>query len=151
MVCEMVITTCLMTIIMLVLWDANGIYALVFFTVFIVVEGSYFSVVLMKIPQGGWLPFILSMIFTLIMTVWNYGRQKKFDYEMKNRISKKALGLLLSSIGDHRVPGVCFFYTELYHGVPPIIHHYVRNVRTLHQVRNISCKQTTLELGIGIE
>ncbi|KAG0584563.1 hypothetical protein M758_3G219400 [Ceratodon purpureus] len=133
-VCVMVITTCLMTIIMLVIWDAKGPFAFTFFTVFIIVEGSYFSVVLWKIPDGGWLPFILSIIFTLIMAIWNYGRQKKFEYERKNKLSKKELGQLLSSIGDHRVPGVCFFYTDLFHGVPPIVQHYVRNVRTLHQV-----------------
>jgi KUP system potassium uptake protein len=68
------------------------------------------------------------------MISWNYGRQKKFDYETKNKISKKALGQLLSNIGDMRVPGVCFFYTDLFHGVPPIINHYIRNVRTLHKV-----------------
>jgi KUP system potassium uptake protein len=134
----MVITTCLMTIIMLVLWDANGFYALIFFIVFIIVEGSYLSVVLWKIPDGGWLPFMLSVVFTSIMAIWNYGRQKKFDYERKNKLSKKALGQLMTSIGDHRVPGVCLFYTNLFHGVPPIVHHYVRNVRTLHQVSHLS-------------
>ena len=102
---------------------------------FITVEGCYLSVVLTKIPQGGWLPFMLSILFTLIMISWNYGRQKKFDYETKNKLSKKALGQVLSGIGDMRVPGVCFFYTDLFHGVPPIVNHYVRNVRTLHQVR----------------
>jgi KUP system potassium uptake protein len=69
-----------MTIIMLVLWDANGFYALIFFIVFIIVEGSYLSVVLWKIPDGGWLPFMLSVVFTSIMAIWNYGRQKKFDF-----------------------------------------------------------------------
>lgn len=130
----MIITTCLMTIIMLVIWDTNWLFVLIFFISYGVIEGSYFSVVMMKIPQGGWLPFLLSIFFTLIMGTWNYGRQKKFDYETKHKLSKKAFGQLLSSIGDHRVPGVCFFYTSLLHGVPPIVHHYVRNVRTLHQV-----------------
>lgn len=130
----MVITTCLMTIIMLVIWDTHWLLVLIFFTVFIVLEGCYLSVVMTKIPQGGWAPFIISLVFTLIMMSWNYGRQKKFDYEMKNKLTKKALGQLISGIGDFRVPGVCFFYTDLFHGVPPIVNHYVRNVRTLHQV-----------------
>ncbi|XP_024357815.1 probable potassium transporter 17 isoform X3 [Physcomitrium patens] len=133
-VCVMIITTCLMAIVMLVIWNTNWLFVSVFFTVFIFVEGCYFSVVITKIPQGGWLPFIISILFTLIMTSWNYGRRKKFEYEMKNKLSKKTLGELLSRIGDHRVPGVCFFYTDIFHGIPPIVKHYVQNVRTLHQV-----------------
>lgn len=130
-VCVMIITTCLMAIVMLVIWETRWLYVLLFFTVFATVEFSYFSVVLMKIPQGGWLPFLLSIFFTLIMTTWNYGRQKKFHYETKHKLSKKAFGQLLGSLGDHRVPGVCFFYTSLFHGVPPIVDHYVRNVGAL--------------------
>ena len=135
----MIITTCLMTIIMLVIWETYWLTVLIFFTGFVLVEGCYLSVVLTKIPQGGWLPLMVSIIFTLIMISWNYGRQKKFDYETKNKLNKKALGQVLSGIGDMRVPGVCFFYTDLFHGVPPIVNHYVRNVRTLHQVC-IYCK-----------
>jgi KUP system potassium uptake protein len=42
-----------MTIIMLVIWDAYWFFVLIFFTVFITVEGCYLSIVLIKIPQGG--------------------------------------------------------------------------------------------------
>lgn len=131
----MVITTALMTIIMLVIWDTSWILVALFFTLFMFMEGCYLSVVMTKIPQGGWVPFMISVVFTMIMMSWNYGRQKKFDYEIKNKITKKALGKMITNLGPLRVPGVCFFYTDLFHGVPPIVNHYVRNVRTLHQVR----------------
>jgi KUP system potassium uptake protein len=88
----MIITTCMMTIIILVIWETYWLFVLSFFIVFIVVEGCYLCVVLTKIHQGGWLPLTLSMFFTFIMISWNYRRQKKFDYEMKNKLSKKALG-----------------------------------------------------------
>ena len=130
----MVITTCLITIVMIVIWGTWWPYVLVFFIILISVEGCYLSSVLLKIPQGGWLPFLISILFTLVMVTWNYGRQKKFNYETKNKLSKISLGHLLQSIGDHRVPGICFFYTDLWHGIPPIVEHYVRNVRCLHQV-----------------
>ncbi|KAG0567231.1 hypothetical protein KC19_7G120000 [Ceratodon purpureus] len=149
-VCVMIITTCLTTIIMLVIWETHWLLVALFFTVLILVEGCYLSAVLAKIPQGGWLPLTLSVLFTLVMISWNYGRQKKFDYEIKNKLSKKALGKVLAGIGDMRVPGVCFFYTDLFHGVPPIVNHYVRNVRTLHQSRQCCLLSDFLleELGI---
>ena len=53
---------------------------------------------------------------------------------MNNKVTLESLGALLSNSATQRVPGVCFFYSDLVHGVTPIVPHYVRNVRTLHQI-----------------
>ncbi|BBM98154.1 KUP system potassium uptake protein [Marchantia polymorpha subsp. ruderalis] len=133
-VAVMLITTCLISLVMLVIWQTPVFLVLPFFLLFIVVEGTYMSAVVTKVPQGGWLPFAVSLIVTLIMFSWNMGCQTKVHYEMRNKITKEKLGELLAHGGSARVPGICFFYTNLLHGVPPIIGHYVRNVRSLHRV-----------------
>ncbi|KAG6552902.1 hypothetical protein Mapa_005557 [Marchantia paleacea] len=133
-VAVMLITTCLISLVMLVIWQTPVVLVIPFFLLFIVVEGTYMSAVVTKVPQGGWLPFAVSLIVTLIMFSWNMGCQTKVHYEMRNKITKEKLGELLAHGGSARVPGICFFYTNLLHGVPPIIGHYVRNVRSLHRV-----------------
>ncbi len=130
----MFISTLLVTVVMLMVWKLPWPLVLLFLSFFGSIEGVYFTAVLNKVPQGGWVPFAFAAFFLFITLTWSYGRQKKHAYEKNHKISLDSLGELLSSAGMQRVPGICFFYTDLVHGVPPIISHYVKNVRTLHQV-----------------
>lgn len=130
----MLITTVLLTLVMIIVWKAPLPVVLVFFTCFSIMEGIYLSSVLTKVPQGGWLPFAVSIVFAVIMFSWNYGRQKEIEYEVKNNIDLDSLDTLLSDQGIQRVPGLCFFYSHILHGVPPIVGHYVKNVGSLHKV-----------------
>lgn len=119
---------------MILVWKLHLAVALSFLLLYGLIEGIYFSAVLNKLPEGGWVPFAMAGIFVAISLCWNYGRRRKYEYEMSHKISLDHLGALLSSGGTQRVPGICFFYSDLALGVPPIITHYVKNVRTLHQV-----------------
>ncbi|KAL3690594.1 hypothetical protein R1sor_016903 [Riccia sorocarpa] len=130
----MLFTTFLICLVMLVIWQTSVFLVIPYFLVYLVIEGTYMSAVLTKVPQGGWFPFVISAIVTLVMFSWNMGCQTKFKYEMKNTITKDNLGDLLAHVGSVRVPGICFFYTELCDGIPPIVGHYVKNVRSLHRV-----------------
>jgi KUP system potassium uptake protein len=130
----MFITTCFVTLVMILVWKLPFAVALLFLLVFGSIEGIYFTAVLNKVPQGGWVPFAMAMIFLAISLCWNYGRRRKSRYEMSHKISLDSVGPLLSEGATQRVPGICFFYSDLALGVPPIIKHYVKNVRTLHQV-----------------
>lgn len=130
----MFITTNLVTLVMLLVWKLPWPVALLFLTVFGSIEGVYFSAVLFKVPQGGWVPFAMAALFLAISLCWNYGRRKKYGYEMSHKTSIDSFGSLLFSGETKRVPGICFFYSDLAFGVPPIVTHYLKNVRTLHQV-----------------
>ncbi|GMP92730.1 hypothetical protein CsSME_00042830 [Camellia sinensis var. sinensis] len=44
------------------------------------------------------------------------------------------LRMLLSDPKVHRVPGVCFFYTNIEDGLTPILEHYIKNMKSLHKV-----------------
>lgn len=134
MVGVMFITTCFITLVIILVWKRSVLLALLFLFVFGSIEGVYFTAVLNKVPQGGWVPFAMAIIFVAISLCWNYGRRRKFNYEMEHKVDLENLAPLLSKGGTQRVPGICFFYSDLALGVPPIITHYVRNVRTLHQV-----------------
>ncbi|KAL5713674.1 Potassium transporter [Ranunculus cassubicifolius] len=138
----MLITTCLMVVVMLVIWQTNTALIIFFFVVFIFIEGIYMTSLLGKVPQGGWVPFAISSFFLMIMLSWTYGRSKKYDYESLRKITKHDLTHLVSEDAKLRVPGVCFFCTDLVNGIPPIIGHYVRHVGSLHEVMVILTLRT---------
>ncbi|GKV33233.1 hypothetical protein SLEP1_g41763 [Rubroshorea leprosula] len=130
----MLITTILLTLVMIIIWRTSPLLVALYFSVFFTMEGVYVSAVCTKIPEGGWIPFAISLILAFIMFGWYYGRQRKMEYELTHRIDLATLGMLLSEPGVQRVPGLCFFYTNIQDGLTPVLRHYVKNMRSLHKV-----------------
>ncbi|KAJ3679753.1 hypothetical protein LUZ60_017764 [Juncus effusus] len=128
----MLITTFLLTIVMIVVWRTNIVLALLFFLIFVAIEGLYMTSLLNKLLVGGWVPFAISAIFIVITLSWTYGRSKKAHYEEMTKISRNEFEQLVSY--STRVPGVCFFCTDLMNGVPPIVRHYTQLIGSLRQV-----------------
>lgn len=129
----MFITTCLVSLVMLLVWNMHPLLILPFLLVFGLIEGVYLSAVLNKVPQGGWVPFVIAAFFVVIMFSWNYGRQIKYKYLTERKVSSEDLHTLVADAGA-RVPGVCFLCSDQVHGLPPILRHYVRNVGALHEI-----------------
>ncbi|KAK8952325.1 putative potassium transporter 17 [Platanthera zijinensis] len=130
----MFITTFLLTLVMIIVWRAPLVIAMLYFIPFFILEGIYVSATFTKIPEGGWLPFVVSIILAFMMFVWYYGRQRKIEYEIENRITVDHLRGLLSSLEIQRATGLCFFYTNIQEGLTPVLGHYVSNMRSLHKV-----------------
>ncbi|KAJ7517666.1 hypothetical protein O6H91_21G034200 [Diphasiastrum complanatum] len=130
----MIITTFLVTLVMLVIWSTPWPLILLYFTTYITIEGVYMTSVLNKVPQGGWVPFAISAFFLMVMLIWNSGRQKKYQVEAMHKVSSGELAFQISNTGAKRTPGMCFFYSELLHGVPPIISQYIKIVGSIHHI-----------------
>ncbi|KAE8667268.1 putative potassium transporter 4 [Hibiscus syriacus] len=130
----MLITTILLTLVMIIIWRTPLLLVAMYFVVFFTMEGVYVSAVLTKIPEGGWIPFAISIILAFIMFGWYYGRQRKVEYELTHKIDLGRLGVLLSDPSVQRVPGLCFFYSNIQNGLTPILGHYIKNTRSLHKV-----------------
>ncbi|XP_020595364.1 probable potassium transporter 17, partial [Phalaenopsis equestris] len=130
----MLITTILLTIVMLIIWRTPLIIAMLYIVPFFIMEGVYTSAVFTKIPEGGWFPFIISIILSFIMFSWYYGRQRKLEYEMNNKICIDYLNEIMSVPQIDRVPGLCFFYTKVQGGITPLFGRYLKNMRSLHRV-----------------
>lgn len=130
----MLITTILLTLVMIIIWRTPPILVGLYFVSFFIMEGVYVSAVLTKILEGGWVPFAISIILAFIMFGWYYGRQRKVEYELTNKITLECLGSLLSRSEVQRVPGLCFFYSNIQDGLTPILGHYINNMRSLHKV-----------------
>ncbi|XP_010260581.1 PREDICTED: potassium transporter 10-like [Nelumbo nucifera] len=135
----MLVTTLLMILIMLLVWRCHWILVLIFTVLSLVVECTYFSAVLFKIDQGGWVPLVIAAAFLLIMYVWHYGTVKRYEFEMHSRVSMAWILGLGPSLGLVRVPGIGLVYTELASGVPHIFSHFITNLPAIHSVVVFVC------------
>lgn len=130
----MVITTCMVTLIMLVIWKTNIWLVAMFFVVFIAIEGVYLSSVLYKFTQGGYLPLLFALVLMIVMGIWHYVYKERYAFELNNKVSSEYLRDLAKNPDVKRVPGIMLLYSELVQGIPPIFPHFVSNIRSLHSV-----------------
>ncbi|XP_074278844.1 putative potassium transporter 17 [Silene latifolia] len=130
----MLITTILLTLVMIIIWKTSPLLVFPFFFTFFTMESIYVSAVITKLLEGGWIPFVISFILAFIMFGWYYGRQRKMDYEMSHKIDIDGLRALISDSRVHRVPGICFFYTNTLDGFTPVLGHYLNNTKSLQKV-----------------
>ncbi|PKA46670.1 Putative potassium transporter 12 [Apostasia shenzhenica] len=138
-VIDMIVTTLLMILIMLMVWRSNLILVIVFAGLTLSVELTYFSSVILKVDQGGWVPLVVAATVLLIMYVWHYGTIKRYEFEMHSKVSMAWILGLGPSLGLVRVPGLGFVYTELASGVPHIFSHLITNLPAIHSVVVFVC------------
>ncbi|XP_043701207.1 potassium transporter 11-like isoform X2 [Telopea speciosissima] len=135
----MLVTTSLMILIMLLVWHCHWSLVLIFTILSLAVELSYFSAVLFKVDQGGWVPLVIASAFLIIMYVWHYGTVKRYEFEIHSKVSIAWILGLGPSLGLVRVPGIGFVYTELASGVPHIFSHFITNLPAIHSVVVFVC------------
>ncbi|XP_022148165.1 potassium transporter 4 [Momordica charantia] len=132
-------TTFLMALVIVFVWQKSILLAAPFLIFFWSIEGAYLSAAIIKVPQGGWVPLVLSAIFMIVMFVWHYGTRKKYNFDLHNKVSLKWLLGLGPSLGIVRVPGIGLIYSELATGVPSIFSHFVTNLPAFHKVLVFVC------------
>ncbi|KZV16303.1 potassium transporter 26-like [Dorcoceras hygrometricum] len=133
-ICVMLITTSLVTVVMLVIWDTNFLLILAFFVPFLFIEGCFLSAMVNKIPLGGWVPFAIASFFMIIMLSWTSGRSKKTKYDSERKLGFEELHRILYESNLHHPSGICLFCADLVNGIPPIIRHYIHNTNSLREI-----------------
>ncbi|MQL98348.1 hypothetical protein Taro_031056 [Colocasia esculenta] len=135
----MLVTTCLMSLVIVLCWNQSIFLAMGFILFFGTIEALYFSASLIKFLQGAWVPIALSFIFMLVMYIWHYGTLKKYEFDVQNKVSINWLLSLGPSLGIVRVRGIGLIHTELVSGIPAIFSHFVTNLPAFHQVLVFMC------------
>ncbi|MBA0676778.1 hypothetical protein Goari_018236 [Gossypium aridum] len=135
----MLVTTCLMSLVIVLCWQKSVFLAIGFVFFFGTIEALYFTASLTKFLEGAWVPIALAFIFLIIMCVWHYGTQKKYEFDVQNKVSINWLLSLGPSLGIVRVHGIGLVHTELVSGIPAIFSHFVTNLPAFHQVLVFLC------------
>lgn len=135
----MLVTTCLMSLVIVLCWQKSVFFAICFVVFFGTIEALYFSASLIKFLEGAWVPIALAFIFLVVMCVWHYGTLKKYEFDVQNKVSINWLLSLGPSLGIVRVRGIGLIHTELVSGIPAIFSHFVTNLPAFHQVLVFLC------------
>lgn len=135
----MFVTTCLMTLVMIIVWKLQIIVAAAFLVFFGSVEILYLSAALFKVPEGGWIPLLMSWVLMALMFIWNFGTIRKHQFDMENRVSMGRIMTLGHGLGMVRVPGIGLVYTNIVKGIPAIFGHFVTNLPAFHEVLIFVC------------
>lgn len=135
----MLVTTCLMSLVIVLCWHRSIIFAISFVVFFGSIEALYFSASLIKFLEGAWVPIALAFIFVIVMCIWHYGTVRKYEFDDQNKVSINWLLGLGPSLGIVRVRGIGLIHTELVSGIPVIFSHFVANLPAFHKVLVFLC------------
>ncbi|KAL5313330.1 hypothetical protein ACEPPN_019063 [Leptodophora sp. 'Broadleaf-Isolate-01'] len=121
------ITTCLVSLVAIIIWRINILIVLLFFLVFGLLDGVYFSSALTKVPTGAWFTLPLSGILSTIFVLWRYGKESQWASEGEDpafgggTISKvNGVGIFFDKVGD-MVPIVFAQFVRKFSARPEII------------------------------
>lgn len=85
------ITTCMVSIVALVVWHTQFWIVLTFFLIFMALDGVYMSAALNKVPDGAWFALVLSFILSTIFILWRWGKEQQWKAEAKDMVEPAEL------------------------------------------------------------
>ncbi|XP_010267990.1 PREDICTED: potassium transporter 7 [Nelumbo nucifera] len=135
----MMMTTILVTIVMLLIWQINIIIVLIFLVFFLGLELTFFSSVLWSVGDGSWVILVFGVVIFFIMYIWNYGSKLKYETEVKQKLSMDLMRELGCNLGTIRAPGIGLLYNELVKGVPAIFGHFLTTLPAIHSMIIFVC------------
>jgi len=128
----MFIDTCLLTVVLLVLWKWKPWIALPTLAIFFIVDIAYFAANLTKVPAGGWFPLLVGLFAFTLLTTWARGRQLMIK-RMNEAAMPASIFIKSAASSATRVPGTAVFMTTASDGVPHALLHNLKHNKVLHE------------------
>ncbi|KAK9367917.1 potassium transporter-domain-containing protein [Lipomyces kononenkoae] len=131
------ITTCMVTLVALIIWRINVFIVLFVFLAFACLDGVYVSSVLTKVPQGAWFTLLLAFLLSSIFILWRFGKEQQWSAESEDRFQPSHL-VVAGENGDLRltagfgskevstVPGLGIFFDKVGDMVPIVFSQFLR-------------------------
>lgn len=85
------ITTCMVSLVALIIWRLHFLIVVAGFLVFGTLDGLYLSSALTKVPNGAWFTLCLAILLSSIFVLWRYGKENQWRAEGEDRISPRQL------------------------------------------------------------
>nr|CAD1840306.1 unnamed protein product [Ananas comosus var. bracteatus] len=130
----MMMTTVLVTIVMILIWQINIFLVVSFVTIFLGLELIFFSSVLASVGDGSWVLLLFAAFLFSVMYIWNYGSKLKYESEVKQKLPMDLMRKLGCNLGTVRAPGIGVVCNELMKGIPAIFGHFLTTLPAIHSM-----------------
>ncbi|KAH0603870.1 uncharacterized protein H6S33_007529 [Morchella sextelata] len=139
------ITTCMVSIVALVVWQLHFLFVLAGFIFFGAIDGAFLSAALTKVPQGAWFTLLLALLLSCVLFLWRFGKKEQWKTEVDDNIAPSSLvvcderGRLMLQRSDGqkemgRIKGVGIFFDKIGYHAPAVYTHFVRKFEAQHEV-----------------
>jgi len=105
---------------------------------------TFVSSNLLKIPQGAWLPLVLGAALVVMMWTWTRGAQILSEKTRRDSVPLTELSEILKARPPHRAPGTAIFLTSDADLAPVALMHNLKHNKVLHE-KNIVLTVLTAE------
>jgi KUP system potassium uptake protein len=129
----MLMTTAILYRIMRVSWRWPAWAAISLFSLFMIVDVSFFGANLLKVAEGGWIPLVVGGLIFIVMTTWRAGTDAMHRTQERDAVTIAQFTRQLREHKVPRIPGRAIFLTRLRGFIPPLIADHVREFGSLHE------------------
>ena len=109
----------------------------------VMVDLTFISSNLLKIPEGAWLPLVLGAGLVAIMWTWTRGTQILTEKTRRDSVPLTELIGMLQARPPYRAPGTAIFLTSDPDMAPVALMHNLKHNKVLHQHNVIMTVRTT--------
>ncbi|KAJ3693494.1 hypothetical protein LUZ60_008974 [Juncus effusus] len=136
----MMMTTILVTLIMLLIWETNLTLVLTFLLLFLSLESLLFFSLLSNTANPAFLSLLLfSLLLLSTMLTWNYGSKLKYESETKQQLSLNLVRNLGCNLGTIRAPGVGILCSEVVKGIPAVFGQFINTLPAIQSIVVFVC------------
>jgi KUP system potassium uptake protein len=129
----MFVDTLLFFVIVHWMWKRPMWQAILASTGFGILDVTFISSNLLKIPQGAWLPLVLGAALVTIMITWNRGAQILTEKTRRDSVPLVDLSEILKARAPYRAPGTAVFLTSDPDMAPVALMHNLKHNKVLHE------------------
>lgn len=130
---DMVVTTVLFAVVALKVFEWNKWLVIAMATGLLAVDSSFWVASWNKIPDGGWFPVVIAMLFFTVMTTWRRGRDILSDRIEAKLVPWSEFFESLESSPVQRVAGTAVYMHSNADKAPPALVDNLRHNHVIHE------------------
>ena len=130
---SMFVDTLLAFVIIRFLWKWKWSTTLLVLVPLLLLDLTFISSNLLKIPDGAWMPLVFGAVLVVIMWTWTRGGQILTEKTRRDSVPLTDLIGILEARAPHRAPGTAIFLTSDPDVTPVALMHNLKHNKVLHE------------------